>query len=64
MGSYSFCCAVDREPTRLFEVKVKPVYSIDDLKESIREKLKLKEGVSQISLWKVRLCRRRQCLES
>jgi hypothetical protein len=65
MGSYSFCCAVDREPTCLFEVKVKPGYSIDELKKSIREKLNLKEvSVPQISLWEVRSCHKRQHLES
>lgn len=67
MSSYSFCFAVDGEPidTCLSEVKVLSSYSIDDLKDVIREKLNLKQvPASQIILWKVRPCYNCQLLEN
>ena len=55
--SHSFCFVVDGEPTRLSEVTVGSSYSIDELKEAIREKLHLEMvPTSQIILWKVRSC--------
>jgi hypothetical protein len=58
MGSYSFCFAVDGQPidTCLSEVTGQGLssYSINDLKDAIREKLNLKQvSASQIILWKV-----------